>query len=41
MAVIQSVIKKIENNSFMIPKAVLEDIVIPAWNNYTLLPIEK
>lgn len=41
MAVIQSVIKKIENNSFMIPKVVLEDIVIPAWNNYTLLPIEK
>lgn len=41
MAVIQSVIKKIENNSVMIPKAVLEDIVIPAWNNYTLLPIEK
>lgn len=41
MAVIHSVIKKIENNSFMIPKTVLEDIVIPAWNNYTLLPIEK
>ena len=41
MAVIETVIKQIENDSFMTPKGVLEDIVIPAWNNYTLLPIEK
>mgnify|MGYP000883252491 CR=1 FL=1 len=41
MAVIQSVIKQIENNSFMTPKGVLENMVIPAWNDYTLLPIEK
>lgn len=41
MVVIQSFIKQIENSSFMTPKGVLEDIVIPAWNNYTLLPIEK
>ena len=41
IAIIQSVIKQIEDNGFMTPKGVLEDVVIPAWNNYTLLPIEK
>lgn len=41
MAVIKTVIKQIENDSFMTPKGVLENMVIPAWNNYTLLPIEK
>ena len=41
MAVIKTVIRQIENDSFMTPKGVLENMVIPAWNNYTLLPIEK